>query len=331
MKPGDICHRCLNGVELEVQLLRTCGSGDCWDIKYLDGNTEEAVFVSELVVKEKAAAPSTILKLNVGGMCFDVSRTTLTSQKDSMLEAMFSGRHNADKDDSGRYFIDRDGDMFKYVLCFLRAPHAFTLEGISHRDTLRVREEFEYFQLPFIVGTGSMSSEVRYARENVRVNIQNENRRSVRSCCPTYFEGYDGYRISSIGVKYPPSTINEDEPPYVSCRWGLLGGNLNLGGNFKLNSTGYEFFFKTSKIFLPLKFIIRTTFMTNGAKLTLDYLRVLAKYYGVTVDESINWPIGPDLQRGESIHYCSLLPLESLIIVLVTRIPTTIHLSVTVL
>lgn len=45
---------------------------------------------------------SSIVKLNVGGSFFDTSRTTLTSQKDSMLEAMFSGRHNVDKDDTGR-------------------------------------------------------------------------------------------------------------------------------------------------------------------------------------------------------------------------------------
>ncbi len=116
--------------------------------------------------------PRTIVKLNVGGMFFDVLRTTLTSQKDSMLEAMFSehvdkddsGRYFirtnsvildrradfVDKDDGGRYFFDRDGEMFKFVLSFLRAPHAFTLEGISHRDTLRVLEEFDYFQLPTI-------------------------------------------------------------------------------------------------------------------------------------------------------------------------------------
>jgi hypothetical protein len=57
MKTG----RRLDGVEFEVKLLQV-KSGDCWDIQYPDGSIEEAVVVAELVVvKEKAAAPSTIV------------------------------------------------------------------------------------------------------------------------------------------------------------------------------------------------------------------------------------------------------------------------------
>ena len=37
-----------------------------------------------------------------------------------MLAAMFSGRHELDTDSEGRYFIDRDGKYFKYILNFLR-------------------------------------------------------------------------------------------------------------------------------------------------------------------------------------------------------------------
>ena len=37
-----------------------------------------------------------------------------------MLAAMFSGRHELDTDSEGRYFIDRDGTYFKYILNYLR-------------------------------------------------------------------------------------------------------------------------------------------------------------------------------------------------------------------
>lgn len=33
---------------------------------------------------------------------------------------MFSGRHNLHTDDSGAYFIDRNGQYFGYILDFLR-------------------------------------------------------------------------------------------------------------------------------------------------------------------------------------------------------------------
>ena len=50
------------------------------------------------------------IKLNIGGHTFTTSRSTLVSEKGSMLEAMFSGRHTITPDETdGSYFIDRDG------------------------------------------------------------------------------------------------------------------------------------------------------------------------------------------------------------------------------
>ena len=47
-----------------------------------------------------------ILDLNVGGVLYTVSRDTLLRLPNTMLEAMFSGRHQQQKHE-GRYFIDR--------------------------------------------------------------------------------------------------------------------------------------------------------------------------------------------------------------------------------
>jgi len=48
------------------------------------------------------------------------STLTLTKDPDSMLAAMFSGRHALRQDDDGAYFIDRDAMHFRYVLNYLR-------------------------------------------------------------------------------------------------------------------------------------------------------------------------------------------------------------------
>ena len=48
------------------------------------------------------------------------STLTLTKDPDSMLSAMFSGRHALRQDDDGAYFIDRDGTHFRYILNYLR-------------------------------------------------------------------------------------------------------------------------------------------------------------------------------------------------------------------
>ena len=58
--------------------------------------------------------------MSVGGAHFETSIDTLTKYSNSMLAAMFSGRHLNSQDEDGRYFIDRDGTHFRHILNFLR-------------------------------------------------------------------------------------------------------------------------------------------------------------------------------------------------------------------
>ncbi|KAL1918600.1 uncharacterized protein VTP21DRAFT_2622 [Calcarisporiella thermophila] len=60
------------------------------------------------------------IKLNVGGLLFETSLTTLKRDPNSMLAAMFSGRHSLKPDPDGSYFIDRDGTHFRLILNYLR-------------------------------------------------------------------------------------------------------------------------------------------------------------------------------------------------------------------
>ena len=67
-----------------------------------------------------------IVRLSVGGIHFETSIETLCKgDPDSMLSAMFSGRHNVMKDEEGRYFIDRDGTHFRYILNYLRDGNTY--------------------------------------------------------------------------------------------------------------------------------------------------------------------------------------------------------------
>ena len=61
------------------------------------------------------------VKLNVGGVKYETTLTTLTADGDnSMLGSMFSGRHELHTNDDGEVFIDRDGTHFGYILNMLR-------------------------------------------------------------------------------------------------------------------------------------------------------------------------------------------------------------------
>lgn len=81
-----------------------------------------------------------VVNLNVGGYLFTTSLFTLTKYEDSMLAVMFSGRHDIVKDENGRYFIDRDGKFFRYILNFIRS-NDLPPENLA----LEVLKEAEYF------------------------------------------------------------------------------------------------------------------------------------------------------------------------------------------
>eukprot|EP01127_Copromyxa_protea_P000503 TRINITY_DN10421_c0_g1_i1.p1 TRINITY_DN10421_c0_g1~~TRINITY_DN10421_c0_g1_i1.p1 ORF type:complete len:335 (+),score=63.58 TRINITY_DN10421_c0_g1_i1:134-1138(+) len=62
-----------------------------------------------------------VICLNVGGKELATYKSVLCSRPDSVLAAMFSGRHPFMKDKKGRYFIDRNGEVFSYILDYLRS------------------------------------------------------------------------------------------------------------------------------------------------------------------------------------------------------------------
>jgi hypothetical protein len=61
-----------------------------------------------------------VIELNVGGIHMTTLLSTLTKEPDTMLAAMFGGRHKVETDRDGRFFIDCNGSTFAYILDFLR-------------------------------------------------------------------------------------------------------------------------------------------------------------------------------------------------------------------
>jgi hypothetical protein len=114
------------------------------------------------------AADAPIVELNVGGIVYVTTLRTLTSQPDCLLADMFSSvarcqqypdklpsissssssncTHQLVKDSKGRYFIDRDGVLFRYVLDYLRNGGRLVLPECFHEHS-RLRQEAEYFRL----------------------------------------------------------------------------------------------------------------------------------------------------------------------------------------
>uniref|UniRef100_A0A8C4QBT8 Potassium channel tetramerization domain containing 1 n=1 Tax=Eptatretus burgeri TaxID=7764 RepID=A0A8C4QBT8_EPTBU len=91
----------------------------------------------------KSNAP---VHIDVGGHMYTSSLATLTKYPDSRIGRLFDGTEPIVLDSlKQHYFIDRDGEMFRYVLSFLRTAKLLLPEDFKEFNQLY--EEARYFQL----------------------------------------------------------------------------------------------------------------------------------------------------------------------------------------
>ncbi|EPY73477.1 BTB/POZ domain-containing protein KCTD16 [Camelus ferus] len=106
--------------------------------------------------EQGAAVPNSfpeVVELNVGGQVYFTRHSTLVSIPHSLLWKMFSPKRDTAndlaKDSKGRFFIDRDGFLFRYILDYLRDRQVVLPDHFPERG--RLKREAEYFQLPDLV------------------------------------------------------------------------------------------------------------------------------------------------------------------------------------
>ncbi|XP_071798020.1 BTB/POZ domain-containing protein kctd15-like [Asterias amurensis] len=107
-----------------------------------------------------------MITLNVGGTIYTTSIETLTRYPDSMLGTMFKTQHEdsgtrldpSNKDEHGRFVIDWDGPMFRFVLNFLRESSLTLPEDFKEMGLLR-REAGFYQIKPLIKAVDKLVDE----------------------------------------------------------------------------------------------------------------------------------------------------------------------------
>ncbi|XP_054648039.1 BTB/POZ domain-containing protein KCTD12b [Dunckerocampus dactyliophorus] len=92
-----------------------------------------------------------IIELNVGGQVYITRYSTLTSVPDSLLWEMFSRKSakGLARDTKGRFFVDRDGFLFRYILDYMRDQQLVLPDHFPERG--RLQREAEFFNLPELV------------------------------------------------------------------------------------------------------------------------------------------------------------------------------------
>ncbi|CAG8488031.1 831_t:CDS:2 [Ambispora gerdemannii] len=110
------------------------------------------------------------IALNVGGMKYETYYSTLLKYPTSYLAKFIE---KEDPDDKDEYFIDRDGQLFWYVLEFYRNgtivfqdpdKMCVTCGRVATRELLK--EEFEFYEIPFTVTEAADKSNLANAVTN---------------------------------------------------------------------------------------------------------------------------------------------------------------------
>ena len=134
--------------------------------------------------------------LDVGGVHYSTSCSTLTKYPESMLGIMFSGRHDLStmQCEDGSFFIDRDGTHFRHILNYLRdgeeAVESFPKSADVLLELIRKSEFYQFDGLPSVLKPLLRESDVV---------IQNK-------ITPLFFSGGGNYnteyRVDNFSVSY---------------------------------------------------------------------------------------------------------------------------------
>merc|ERR1711934_378546 len=92
-----------------------------------------------------------IVRINVGGVKFTTLRSTLLRHGHSILARMINGKIPPRRDSEGNAFLDRDPQIFKFILEFLRSSKVVISDDLIQGILPQLLHEAEYFMIDPLV------------------------------------------------------------------------------------------------------------------------------------------------------------------------------------
>eukprot|EP01006_Ploeotia_vitrea_P040162 TRINITY_DN66407_c10_g1_i1.p1 TRINITY_DN66407_c10_g1~~TRINITY_DN66407_c10_g1_i1.p1 ORF type:complete len:319 (-),score=50.41 TRINITY_DN66407_c10_g1_i1:230-1186(-) len=115
--------------------------------QYVQGKAAKSPDDTKTIENNENDVGSTI-RLNVGGVSFVTTKTTLLKEKENFLSSLVQDNWQPDFNNNTEYFIDRSPDSFKLVLDYLRSEDPLhQIDGLSTREHTLLAAEADFFQI----------------------------------------------------------------------------------------------------------------------------------------------------------------------------------------
>ncbi|CAJ1079743.1 BTB/POZ domain-containing protein KCTD12.1 [Xyrichtys novacula] len=175
-----------------------------------------------------------IIELNVGGQVYVTRHKTLIAVPDSLLWTMFSKKSPKElaRDSKGRYFLDRDGFLFRYILDYLRDLNLVLPDYFPEKS--RLQREADFFQLrdlakrlsPRVSKDNSISEEIS----------QSDTEESAQQCGSSgTMETLRTMTVSSSGAMRSPS-LDSRKSGYITIGYRgsyTIGRDIQTDAKFR--------------------------------------------------------------------------------------------------
>jgi len=115
------------------------------------------------VTSQQTEEQPEIVRLNIGGKRFTTTKTTLLSRGENFFTPLLSGKMKSRMDETGAFFIDRNGSYFECILDFLR--HGELIIPSKVKQTV-VRKEADFYGINVVPGLCGNIKEGLYMSSN---------------------------------------------------------------------------------------------------------------------------------------------------------------------
>jgi len=167
-----------------------------------------------------------LIKLNVAGTCFTTTRATLCAETGSMLAAKFSEDcpfAPPTQDADGNYYLDRNPDIFLYLLKYLRSSCRLLPNAPKDDDELdAIEAEADYFGLAGLVAICRDKKKKKLTCPVYECKVITEKIRVTLYDCNEDNWSYltkKGYRLKQVTSS---PVLDSEEHVFVTTAWEKL-------------------------------------------------------------------------------------------------------------